>query len=81
MTTVNMTIQLRLDEAEVPAFKGADLFVTPHKAWERPAVLSSLAVLERFVEASGDAEAITAFQVLGGFFARSKVTEARRVDA
>ncbi len=30
MTTVNLAIQLRLDKADVPFFKGADLFAISH---------------------------------------------------
>ncbi|MBU3032382.1 hypothetical protein [Paracoccus marinaquae] len=81
MTTINLTIQLRLDEADMPLFTGTDLFVIPHLPVEREGVLRAMAVLERFVEASGDAGAISAFQAVGEVFARARVTGARGADA
>ena len=62
MTTVKLTIQLRLDESDAPLFTAADLFVIPHLPVEREWILQAMAAAERLVEASGDADAVSAFQ-------------------
>ncbi len=81
MTTVNLTIQLRLDEDDISLFKGADLFVIPYLPEEGEGILAAMAALERFVEGAGNAGAIAAFQAVGEFFARARVTGTRRADA
>ncbi|MCB1408006.1 MAG: hypothetical protein KDK01_17560 [Rhodobacteraceae bacterium] len=81
MTTINLMIQLPLERADVEEFKRSDLFVIPHLALERPGLLVALATLERHVEGGGNDEAIAAFRVLGEFFARAKITTARRSHA
>ena len=80
-STVNLTVQLRLDEADIPLFKGADLFVIPHLPAEREGLLAAMAGLEAFVERAGDARAISAFKAVGEFLARARVTGSRRADA
>lgn len=71
--TVRITAHFDVPEADAADFMACDLFVTPHAAFEREQLLKNLAAAERGVEGSGDAEAIAAFQWLGGLFARAHV--------
>lgn len=79
MSLVKLTIQMQLEQADLPSFDGADLMVIPHVAAEREHVLFSMARVEKVVEASKDAEAIRAFQWLGGLLARAKFTQGTRL--
>lgn len=79
MSTVNLTIQLRLEQSSLDAFDGADLMVIPHIPAEREGFLLAMARIERQIEASGDAEAIQSFQWLGGLLSRATFTKGGRL--
>lgn len=81
MTHSNLTIQLHLYEADIPRFKGADLFVIPHSSADREDFVANMAALEKFIEGAGSAAEISAFQAVGGFLFRAKLTRWRRADA
>ena len=79
MSTVTLTVQLRLDQSSLDAFDGADLMVIPHIPAEREGFVLTMARIERLIEASGDAEAIRAFQWLGGLLARATFTAGTKI--
>ena len=79
MSLVKLTIQLRLEQSSLDAFDGADLMVIPHIPAEREGFLRAMARTDRLVEASGDAEAIQAFQWLGGLLSRAAFTKGSRL--
>lgn len=79
MSLVNLTIQLRLEQADLAAFDGADLMIIPHATAEREHLLLTMARIERLVEASKDTEVIQSFQWLGGLLTRAKVTQGSRI--
>lgn len=81
MTYSNLTIQLHLDEADILRFKGADLFLIPHSVADREDFVANMAALEKFIEGAGSAAEIAAFQAVGGFLFRAKLTGWRRADA
>lgn len=81
MAHSNLTIKLCLDEADIPRFEGADLFVIPHSAAELADFVANMAALEKFIEGAGSAAEISAFQAVGGFLFRAKLTRWRRADA
>ncbi|MCB1387566.1 MAG: hypothetical protein KDK12_00180 [Rhodobacteraceae bacterium] len=74
MSTVTLMIQLHVEESDLPSFDGADLMIVPHITAEREGMLMSLARIEQCVEASGDTEAVRAFQWLGGLLTRATYT-------
>lgn len=75
MSRVNLGIHLQMEEADLASFLNCDVMVAPHLPAERATLLANMATVERCVEATGDAEAVKAFQWLGGFLARAKYAE------
>ena len=75
MSRVPLTIKLDLEQSDLGLFVGADIMVNPHLPAERVMFLECMATVERAVEATGNAEALQAFQWLGGFLARAKYTQ------
>lgn len=72
---------LRVADEDVAEFAGADIMAIPHAREEREGLLCALADLERYLEASGDAQAIAAFRAIGAFLERAKFTSQAREDA
>jgi hypothetical protein len=70
MSRVPLAIRLALDRSELGMFDGADIMVNPHLPAERVMFLECMATVEQAVEATGNAQAIKAFQWLGGFLSR-----------
>lgn len=79
MSVVKLTIQMQLEQADLPSFDGADLMVIPHVTAEREHLLFAMARVEKQIEASKDAEVIRAFQWLGGLLSRAKFTQGARI--
>lgn len=79
MSLVKLTIQMQLEQADLPSFDGADLMVIPHIVAEREHFLHAMARVERLVEGSKDEGAIKSFQWLGGLLARAKFTQGARL--
>jgi len=79
MSLVNLTIILRLEQADLASFDGADLMVIPHLTAEREHLLRTMDRIERCVKASPDAEVALAFLYLRALLERAKFTQGARI--
>jgi hypothetical protein len=81
MSGIPLRIQLGLDEADLSLFDGADIMLVPHDPAERLKFIKCMAQVEKAIEASGNVEAIQAFQWIGNFVVRAKYTSGAPIKA